>query len=139
MNYCNVVISLCEMVCGLARALRNGTTETTDRWHTFGHRKQLAAAWKNLGAAGALEVGLSIHHLAERDDCIMARYFKFKSPDEVAAEAASLGYDLKLSADLSALFHPIAIGRLSAGNRLLIQPMEGCDGMLDGQPDELTF
>lgn len=69
----------------------------------------------------------------------MARYFKFKSPGELTVEAAALGHELALSADLSPLFQPIAIGRLKAGNRLVVQPMEGCDGMLDGRPDELTF
>ena len=26
-----------------------------------------------------------------------------------------------------------------AGNALCVQPMEGCDGTLDGEPDELTY
>ncbi len=69
----------------------------------------------------------------------MARYFKFKSADELIAEAAGLGHALALSADLSPLFQPIRIGQLTAGNRFVIQPMEGCDGTLDGRSDELTF
>src|SRR5262249_50723226 len=55
------------------------------------------------------------------------------------AEGAALGQDVALSAGLSALFQPIQIGNVTAGNRLLVQPMEGCDGTLDGRPDELTF
>ena len=69
----------------------------------------------------------------------MARYFKFKSPEELIVEAAALGHELALSADLSPLFQPVRIGNLTAGNRLVVQPMEGCDGTLDGQPGELTF
>ena len=69
----------------------------------------------------------------------MARYFKYKSPEELIAEATALGLELSLSADLSPLFQPIKIGQLTAGNRLVVQPMEGCDGTLDGRPDELTF
>jgi 2,4-dienoyl-CoA reductase-like NADH-dependent reductase (Old Yellow Enzyme family) len=69
----------------------------------------------------------------------MARYFKFKSADELASQASSMGHPLALSSDFSPLFNPLAIGRLTAGNRLLIQPMEGCDGTVDGHPDELTF
>ncbi|MBI3863362.1 MAG: NADH:flavin oxidoreductase [Planctomycetia bacterium] len=69
----------------------------------------------------------------------MARYFKFKSPEEVTAEAAALGHEMRLSADFAPLFLPLAIGTLRAGNRLLVQPMEGCDGTLDGNPDELTL
>ena len=33
----------------------------------------------------------------------------------------------------------MAIGTRLCGNRLAIQPMEGCDGTLDGRPDELTY
>ncbi len=69
----------------------------------------------------------------------MARYFKYKSADEVVADAAALGQSLALTADLAPLFRPVTIGHRIVGNRLLVQPMEGCDGMLDGRPDELTF
>src|SRR5262245_33014516 len=69
----------------------------------------------------------------------MARYFKFKSSEEVVAEAAALGHEIALSADLTPLFCSVKIGALTAGNRLLVQPMEGCDGTLDGRPDELTY
>ena len=34
---------------------------------------------------------------------------------------------------------PVQVGPLTAGNRLCVQPMEGCDGTLDGTPDELTY
>src|SRR5579864_3236597 len=69
----------------------------------------------------------------------MARYFKFKSPEEVTAEAAALGHEMALSSDFAALFQPLHLGNLTVGNRLLVQPMEGCDGTLDGNPDELTL
>src|SRR5256714_10873000 len=69
----------------------------------------------------------------------MARYFKYKTPADVVADAASLGYTIEMSAEFSPLFQPIEIGRLRAGNRLAVHPMEGCDGTLDGAPDELTF
>jgi NADPH2 dehydrogenase len=69
----------------------------------------------------------------------MARYFKFKTPEALAAEAARLGGTLKLSHQFEPLFRPITIGSKACGNRLAIQPMEGCDGTLDGRPDELTF
>lgn len=69
----------------------------------------------------------------------MARYFKFRSLEDVEAESRQLGLDLRFSEDLAPLFRPVAIGPLRAGNSLCIQPMEGCDGTLDGRPDELTF
>ncbi|MFM7152250.1 MAG: NADH:flavin oxidoreductase, partial [Gemmataceae bacterium] len=37
------------------------------------------------------------------------------------------------------LFQPAWVGPLKVGNRFCIQPMEGCDGRLDGHPDELTY
>src|SRR5215212_3056043 len=69
----------------------------------------------------------------------MARYFKFPTLDPLVAESARLGLDLRFSDDLSPLFRPVAVGPLTAGNALCVQPMEGCDGTLDGRPDELTF
>src|SRR5216684_3233586 len=69
----------------------------------------------------------------------MARYFKFHSLDDLRAESSRLGLDLRFSDDLSPLFRPVPIGPLRAGNAFCIQPMEGCDGTLDGRPDELTF
>src|SRR5439155_1869697 len=47
--------------------------------------------------------------------------------------------DLRFCDDFRVLFKPAVIGPLRAGNRLCIQPMEGCDSTLDGRPDELTF
>lgn len=69
----------------------------------------------------------------------MARFFKFKSPADLLAEADRLGKPLQLQEDLSPLFKPIEIAGRNVGNRLAVQPMEGCDGTLDGHPDELTF
>ena len=69
----------------------------------------------------------------------MARYFKFHSLPELQAECTRLGLSLRFSEELSPLFRPAALGPLRAGNALCIQPMEGCDGTVDGRPDELTF
>lgn len=69
----------------------------------------------------------------------MARYFRYKTPQDVTADAAALGHDLTLSDDFAPLFRPVTIGAHEAGNRLCVQPMEGCDGTPDGLPDELTY
>jgi NADPH2 dehydrogenase len=69
----------------------------------------------------------------------MARFFKYKSSADLVADAKKLGVDLKLSEDHSPLFQPIAVAGRTVGNRLAVQPMEGCDGTRDGHPDELTF
>jgi NADPH2 dehydrogenase len=69
----------------------------------------------------------------------MARFFKYKSTDDLRDDALRLGGVLPLSDDMSVLFQPAMVGNLSLGNRLCIQPMEGCDGTPDGAPDELTY
>lgn len=73
------------------------------------------------------------------EDPALSRYFKYKSVDDLADEARALGLDLPLSNDLAALREPCQVGGRTVGNRLAIQPMEGCDGKADGSPDELTI
>jgi NADPH2 dehydrogenase len=69
----------------------------------------------------------------------VSRYFKYKTGEELLIDARALELDIHLTKDLSPLFQPIEIGGRRVGNRLAIQPMEGCDGELDGSPSELTF
>jgi 2,4-dienoyl-CoA reductase-like NADH-dependent reductase (Old Yellow Enzyme family) len=69
----------------------------------------------------------------------MARFFRYKTPEALADEAARFGHALSLSQRYDALFQPVSIATRRCGNRLAIQPMEGCDGTPDGRPDELTF
>jgi 2,4-dienoyl-CoA reductase-like NADH-dependent reductase (Old Yellow Enzyme family) len=69
----------------------------------------------------------------------MARYFKFHDLPSLEAEVRRQGLDLRFSADFAPLFQARDVGPLRIGNRLCVQPMEGCDGTLDGKPDELTF
>ena len=69
----------------------------------------------------------------------MSRYFKFKSAEEIAVEAEALGGCFPISTNFAPLFEPVRIGPITVGNRFCIQPMEGCDGTLEGAPDELTY
>jgi 2,4-dienoyl-CoA reductase-like NADH-dependent reductase (Old Yellow Enzyme family) len=69
----------------------------------------------------------------------MAAYFKYKSLADIRGDVERLGLGIALSEDFSPLARPVRIGPLRAGNSIAIQPMEGCDGTLDGRPDELTF
>jgi NADPH2 dehydrogenase len=69
----------------------------------------------------------------------MARFFRYKTPEALADEAARLGHVLSLSQRYEGLFQPLSIATKRCGNRLAIQPMEGCDGTPDGRPDELTL
>ena len=67
---------------------------------------------------------------------IVSRYFKYKSSQSLLAQAHELGLDVTLAGDLAPLFRPIVVGGRFVGNRLAIQPMEGCDGNLDGSPGQ---
>lgn len=70
----------------------------------------------------------------------MAHYFRYKTAADVVADADRLGLShIAMSDDLAVMFQPIEVGGRTVGNRWAIQPMEGCDGTLDGRPDELTF
>ena len=69
----------------------------------------------------------------------MARFFKYRTVQDLQTASQEMGLDLRFSDDLGPLFRPIGIGSLRAGNALCVQPMEGCDGTLEGTPDELTF
>jgi NADPH2 dehydrogenase len=69
----------------------------------------------------------------------VSRYFKYKSSESLVTDSLRLGLDFHLAGNLSSLFEPIAISGRAVGNRLAIQPMEGCDAELDGSPGELTF
>ncbi len=70
----------------------------------------------------------------------MAHFFKYKTADEIVVNAKQLGLShITATDDLSVMFTPLSVGGRIVGNRWAIQPMEGCDGTLDGAPDELTF
>lgn len=69
----------------------------------------------------------------------MARYFRFHSLQDIKAEVARLGLHIAFDEDASPLFQPAKFGPFHVGNRFCVQPMEGCDGTLDGTPDELVY
>lgn len=69
----------------------------------------------------------------------MSRYFTYRSLDDVRSDIAGHGVDIRLEENVQRLLEPITIGGRTLGNRMAVHPMEGCDGTLDGRPDELTF
>jgi 2,4-dienoyl-CoA reductase-like NADH-dependent reductase (Old Yellow Enzyme family) len=69
----------------------------------------------------------------------MTRYFTYRTLDGLRADATERGLDVPLADDLSPLLQPITIDGRTAGNRMAVHPMEGCDGTLGGEPGELTF
>ena len=60
--------------------------------------------------------------------------FSFRSLDELTAALAERGHALPVSDDMSVLGRSASFGRLVVPNRLVCQPMEGCDGEPDGSP-----
>jgi 2,4-dienoyl-CoA reductase-like NADH-dependent reductase (Old Yellow Enzyme family) len=69
----------------------------------------------------------------------VSRHFHYKSREPLLEDARRMGLHFELDRDLSPLRDPLRIGARRVGNRLAIQPMEGCDGNLDGTPGELTL
>ncbi len=69
----------------------------------------------------------------------MSRYFKYKTLADLDRDARDKGLDIRLTDDMAPLLEPFHWGGRAVGNRMAVQPMEGCDGTLDGAPDELTF
>lgn len=64
--------------------------------------------------------------------------FKFSSLIDLQAELNQMGIDLPLLEDTRVLKQPLRIGKNIIPNRLVIHPMEGCDGDPKGRPGELT-
>jgi len=69
----------------------------------------------------------------------VSRYFKYKSSQLLLNDARRLGLEVELENDLTPLRTALRVSSRTVGNRLAIQPMEGCDGNLDGTPGELTL
>ena len=60
-------------------------------------------------------------------------------PGHCGMMPGTFGLSVELDDDLNLLRTAVQVGGRSVGNRLAIQPMEGCDADLDGSPGELTF
>ncbi len=65
--------------------------------------------------------------------------FHYHSVEDLRKDISATGVDLQASDDVSVLSEPVQAGKFRLPNRLVVLPMEGCDGLADGSPDELTF
>ena len=65
--------------------------------------------------------------------------FNFKTLEDFNAKIAELGVGSETTEDFSPLAQPLAIGTVTAPNRIAVLPMEGCDSEEDGPPSELVF
>ncbi|MEX0682761.1 MAG: NADH:flavin oxidoreductase [Dehalococcoidia bacterium] len=68
----------------------------------------------------------------------MSKYFNYKALDQLRADVAARGVDIRLDDDLAPLLQPLTIAGRIVGNRMAVHPMEGCDGTLAGLPGDLT-
>ena len=60
--------------------------------------------------------------------------FHFESLDQLRERIRELGLGLEASDDVSPLLEPLQVGAFTLPNRLVVLPMEGCDGTADGAP-----
>ncbi|NPU99223.1 MAG: FAD-dependent oxidoreductase [Candidatus Omnitrophica bacterium] len=65
--------------------------------------------------------------------------FRFHTLEELEKKIDELGVEIPLTRDLSILGTPVAFGKKMVPNRLGCQPMEGCDGLRNGAPSDLTL
>ncbi len=66
-------------------------------------------------------------------------FFRYRDIEQLHEDIQTLGVNVRLEPQVKALLEPVRIGSLVAKNSLAVHPMEGCDGTLDGKPDELVF
>ena len=71
----------------------------------------------------------------------MPKYFRYRSLDDLQQDIDRLGLndEIRLAENLDPLWRPVRFGERTVGNSMAVHPMEGCDGHLDGSPDELVF
>jgi 2,4-dienoyl-CoA reductase-like NADH-dependent reductase (Old Yellow Enzyme family) len=63
----------------------------------------------------------------------------FADRETLRREIARLKLDIPLEPEIRESLKPGRIGPRTVGNRYVIHPMEGCDGTLEGRPDEITY
>ena len=69
----------------------------------------------------------------------MAKFFTYKTLNDLREDAKRRKIDIDFEEQLDRIRSPVKIYGRTLGNALATHPMEGCDGTLDGRPDELTF
>ncbi|KKK84940.1 hypothetical protein LCGC14_2778290, partial [marine sediment metagenome] len=65
--------------------------------------------------------------------------FRYGNLPELLEAIDALGVDLPVVDDVSILGEPLCLRHRELPNRLVVHPMEGCDGTGAGAPDTLTF
>src|SRR4051812_8576007 len=66
------------------------------------------------------------HSSAREGPPPVSRYFRYRTAEALLADARRMGLDVRLRDDLSPLREAVSVGGRTVGNRLAVQPMEGC-------------
>lgn len=71
----------------------------------------------------------------------MSKYFRYKTLEDLQKDVLKLGLQdtIRFTGDLGSLWRTTPLGHKTIGNALAVHPMEGCDGTVDGSPDELVY
>lgn len=67
------------------------------------------------------------------------KVFNYKTGDDILAKMKELSIDIPFEDDISVLGENISIGGKVLKNRLLVNPMEGCDSAPDGSPTDMVY
>lgn len=65
--------------------------------------------------------------------------FHFHRLEDLQHRIQELGLNVPLRPDAGPMLEPLALGAHRLPNRMVVLPMEGCDGEADGSPAELTY
>ncbi|AOY74528.1 NADH:flavin oxidoreductase [Clostridium formicaceticum] len=65
--------------------------------------------------------------------------YRFKKLEELVEKIDEMKLDVPISEELDILKTSCQLSKRELQNRMIVHPMEGCDGELDGSPGELTF
>ena len=70
---------------------------------------------------------------------IQHQRFHFETIEQLADTIHDMKLNIPLSNNVNVLSQPLKINSKKVPNRLVVHPMEGCDGNADGKPGELTY
>lgn len=70
---------------------------------------------------------------------VVDKPFCYSQLNKLQEDIASRNLELGTDDSIAPLLEPVKVGGFHLPNRLVVLPMEGCDGRADGSPDELTF
>ncbi len=67
------------------------------------------------------------------------KVFNYKTEEQILEKMKELSIDIPFESDVSILKQGISIGKKNLKNRMLVNPMEGCDSNPDGSPTEFVY